>query len=207
MLAMAPTSATGPTRTCVGCRTATPEGELVRLAIGPGGQIAVDHPRRLGGRGAWVHVARRCLVDAVKKGGIARGLESGKPSFTAEELAATMRRRFEERARSLLSSARRAGKAEIGTDAVAAAVKSGAARLVVVAVDAAASGQETEEAVRSASAKGAHVPQVRFATKAELGALWSRETLGVVAVTDSGLAAQIAREVEWSDRLSDDDVG
>lgn len=176
----------------------------MRLAIGPGGQIAVDHPRRLGGRGAWVHVSPRCIQDAVKRGGIARGLECGRPSFSPEELSAALRRRFEERARSLLSAARRAGKAEVGTVAVVGAIRSGAACLVVVAVDAAASGQEIEEAVRSASVRP---PQVRFATKDELGALWSRPTLGVVAVTDSGLAAQIAREVEWSDRLSDDSVG
>ncbi len=198
------TATNQPTRTCVGCRSAEPAEELVRLAIGPGGQIAVDHPRRLGGRGAWVHVSAKCLKDAVKRGGIARGLECGRPSFSAEELAGVLRRRFGERARSLLSAARRAGKAEAGTVAVVGAVRSGAARLVVVAVDAAASSHEIEEAVRGASVPP---PQVRFATKAELGALWSRETLGVVAVTDSGLAGQIAREVEWSDRLSDDSVG
>jgi predicted RNA-binding protein YlxR (DUF448 family)/ribosomal protein L7Ae-like RNA K-turn-binding protein len=194
----------GPTRTCVGCRKAEPAGDLVRLAIGPGGQVAVDHPRRLGGRGAWVHVSLRCVKDAIAKGGIARGLHAGRPSFTAAELAAVLRKRFALLASSLLSASRRAGKAEVGTEAVLAAIRSGVARLVVIATDAADSGKQVEDAVRSATAPP---PRARFATKGELGVLWSRETLGVVAVTDSGLAEQIAREVEWSDRLSDDFVG
>lgn len=203
-MAQSTSNETGPTRTCVGCRKADPAEELVRLAIGPGGQVAVDHPRRLGGRGAWVHVSVRCVKDAIAKGGIARGLHAGRPSFSAGELAAVLRKRFVERATSLLSAARRAGKSEVGTEAVLAAIRSGAARLVVIATDAADSGKQVEEAVRGASAPP---PWVRFATKPELGGLWSRETLGVVAVTDSGLAEQIAREVEWSDRLSDDFVG
>lgn len=202
MLAVA--SSAGPTRTCVGCRTAEPQEELVRLAIGPGGQVAVDHPRRLGGRGAWIHVSARCVKEAVKRGAIARGLEVGRVSFTGDELADVLRARFEQRASSLLSAARRAALAEVGTDAVVGAIRSGAARLVVVAVDAAASATEIEEAVRSASAPP---PQVRFGTKAELGALWSRQTLGVVAVTDIGLAEQIAREVQWAHRLAEGSVG
>ena len=191
-------------RTCVGCRSVEPLGELVRLALGPGGQVAVDHPRKLGGRGAWVHASVSCVRDAVKRGGIARALECGRVSFSAPELVEALRVRFASRASSLLSAARRAGRAEVGTDAVVAAVRSGAARLVVVASDAAAGAKQVEEAVRSVSTPP---PQVRFETKDGLGALWSRDTLGVVAVTDSGLAEQIAREVARAQRLSEGAVG
>jgi len=62
----------GPIRTCVGCRTAVPQGELVRIATVQGRAVA-DPGRRLPGRGAYVH-ARPTCVAAASKGGLARSL-------------------------------------------------------------------------------------------------------------------------------------
>lgn len=61
-----------PIRTCVGCRAAVPQRELVRVAVA--GQRAVaDLRRRLPGRGAYVHARPACLA-AAGKGGLARSL-------------------------------------------------------------------------------------------------------------------------------------
>ena len=61
-----------PTRTCVGCRTAVPQRELVRVAVA-GDRVVADPRRRLPGRGAYVHARPACLT-AAGKGGLARSL-------------------------------------------------------------------------------------------------------------------------------------
>ena len=56
-------------RTCTGCRTTAPQRELVRLAF-DGAHLAVDLPRRLPGRGAYVHPRAACVTAA----GLSRSL-------------------------------------------------------------------------------------------------------------------------------------
>jgi uncharacterized protein len=56
-----------PTRTCVGCRTARPQHELLRLASTPDG-IRFDHQRRLQGRGAYLCPDPGCLDAAARRG-------------------------------------------------------------------------------------------------------------------------------------------
>jgi len=61
-----------PTRTCVGCgeRASATRGEdgLIRLILGPGGEIAVDARGGGFGRGAHVHARPECLRRAVERG-------------------------------------------------------------------------------------------------------------------------------------------
>src|SRR5580693_9202449 len=62
------------TRTCVGCGEQVAReapGDLVRLVLGPDGEVAVDARAGGFGRGAYVHARRPCLERAVK-GGLAR---------------------------------------------------------------------------------------------------------------------------------------
>jgi uncharacterized protein len=67
-----------PVRTCIGCRTTCPAGELVcliapdgrvRLAHRGPGQAATDEQGKRG-RGAWVHP--RCLDKALGKGALGK---------------------------------------------------------------------------------------------------------------------------------------
>ena len=55
-------------RRCAGCRKAAPATELLRLAVGPEGRLAVDARKRLGGRGVNVHPVARCLERLPRKG-------------------------------------------------------------------------------------------------------------------------------------------
>jgi uncharacterized protein len=52
-----------PTRTCIGCRTACPASELLRLCA-PGDRVEVSAASR--GRGAWLHARGDCLEAAVR---------------------------------------------------------------------------------------------------------------------------------------------
>ena len=60
-----------PTRTCVGCRSALPADQLIRIVRLPGGALSVD--RHGAGRGAWLcRDSPGCLDDAVRRHGFER---------------------------------------------------------------------------------------------------------------------------------------
>lgn len=50
-----------PHRTCMACREKRPKHELVRFALKPGRELAVDLERGLGGRGAYLCPREHCL--------------------------------------------------------------------------------------------------------------------------------------------------
>ncbi|GEC99617.1 hypothetical protein KVA01_17720 [Kocuria varians] len=61
---------TASLRTCVGCRNVSSPGQLVRVTVEDtphGPRVVVDHHRRLGGRGAWVHATRECVEQAIRR--------------------------------------------------------------------------------------------------------------------------------------------
>jgi hypothetical protein len=71
--AVSTTAASGPIRTCVGCRSTDRQVALVRVAR-TGGACLVDRRRRLPGRGAYLHADPACLHNAV--GGLARSFRA-----------------------------------------------------------------------------------------------------------------------------------
>jgi predicted RNA-binding protein YlxR (DUF448 family)/ribosomal protein L7Ae-like RNA K-turn-binding protein len=180
------------TRTCVGCGEHVAReapGDLVRLVLGPEGEIAVDaHGHRDGGgphapggfgRGAYVHARRPCLDRAVK-GGLARsakgkveriagpgGPDERPPSpLRVETLARAIQAAMDRRIEGLLAAAVRSRQLARGADAVTSACHRGEAELVLVARDAAAAADLTE--VRNAVAEGRGVA---WGSKAELARL------------------------------------
>ena len=48
-------------RTCILTRRTAPREDLIRLALGPDGQVAPDVRARADGRGAWIGVGRAAL--------------------------------------------------------------------------------------------------------------------------------------------------
>lgn len=86
----------------------------------------------------------------------------------------------------LLGLARRAGRLEIGERASSDAARAGKARLICSASDV------SEGSLKrvSAAAGSRAIPIIELScTKLELGPLFGRETCGILAVTDIGLAA------------------
>jgi len=176
-------------RTCVGCRTATDPEQVVRLVLAPDGSVVPDLGRSAQGRGAWVHPRPDCLRDAARRG-LARSF--GAPVATSpEQLVALLRGAAARRVTALLSSAWRARKAELGADAVAAALAAGTAVLVVVAADARAAAETP--GLDAAIAAGL----VRvWGTKADIGRAVGRAEVGVVAVQDAGLGRALSTALQ-----------
>src|SRR5438477_11101439 len=62
-----------PTRTCVGCRRARPQEELVRYVRTPDGMLAEG--RSLSGRGAWLcRGSAACVEEAIRRKAFGRAL-------------------------------------------------------------------------------------------------------------------------------------
>jgi uncharacterized protein len=174
-----------PERTCAGCRKPAAPAALLRLVRVPDGSVVPDLRQTAFGRGAWVHPDLRCLERAA-----ARGLAASfraPVSTSAKELVRLLRLAADQRAKSLIGLARRAGKLALGTSAVEQALKRELSVLVLVAADARAARDSAwlEPAVRRGQA-------AVFGTKAELGAALGREEVGVVAVLDPGLARSLS---------------
>ncbi|MEM9493396.1 MAG: YlxR family protein [Myxococcota bacterium] len=66
-------TATGPIRTCVGCRSRAPQSDLVRIAAA-GGRMRLDPRRHIAGRGAYVHRDMVCVERATRRGALPRAL-------------------------------------------------------------------------------------------------------------------------------------
>ncbi|WP_325051364.1 MULTISPECIES: YlxR family protein [Pseudonocardia] len=66
-------TASGPVRTCVGCRTRVAACGLLRVAV-VDGVLTPDPRRRLPGRGAWLHLDPECLDRAERRSAFPRAL-------------------------------------------------------------------------------------------------------------------------------------
>ncbi|HVL64164.1 MAG TPA: YlxR family protein [Actinomycetota bacterium] len=83
-------TASGPIRTCVGCRAKREQQALLRVALG--GQDGLVLDRRAPGRGAWLcaETALACFEQAVKKRAFARTLKGPVPDGAVESLRRTL---------------------------------------------------------------------------------------------------------------------
>jgi len=181
-------------RTCAACRRKAPIGEMLRLVLAPDGELVIDPRGNLPGRGAHLCACSACLTAAVSRRSLDRvfGEKVRYPApgaLVGAAEAAVMRR-----IGTLLCSCNGARALQLGTDAAIGAVSAGRAACVLVARDSSAAG-----AVAGA-AGAAGVPVRALATKERIGRMLDRRPTGVVAVTDTRLAAALSQA---ADRLED----
>jgi len=179
-------------RTCVSCKTSGDPQDLLRLVVGDDGEVVPDLAGGAFGRGAWVHPRPTCLAGAVR-GGLSRGLKT-KVTADLPQLLGVLRDAASRRASSLLQAAQRARLAALGTAALEEAERDGRVELLVLATDSKASAQLS--AVRRLGQGG----RVRFfKTKAELGALFGRDTLSLVGLLSKDLSQEVSRMISVSE--------
>ena len=186
-------------RMCAGCGSRTERGELVRLVVGDSAPfVAVDLGRRLGGRGVSVHPKRACIRSAALRGGLARALR-GLTQLEPESIERMIVQQFEQRALGLLSSAQRTRALALGGDAVRAALKANKGDLLIRAKDSRGRGDELAHAATAIGCATAS-----WGTKASLGDAFGRSELGVVLVTDRGIARAVLDCLSHVEALSED---
>ncbi|MBX5482019.1 MAG: YlxR family protein [Myxococcaceae bacterium] len=81
---------TAPERTCVGCGAKKPKSALVRVVVGPDGQVMVDRKGVLPGRGAYL-CSSACLKGALKRKAFARAFRGKAAPIEPARLESALR--------------------------------------------------------------------------------------------------------------------
>ena len=133
-----------PERTCILTRRTAPREELIRLALGPDGEVAPDVRARAPGRGAWIGVVRAELDEANAKGKLKGALQRAfktndvkVPADLGERIEQALRQAALDR----LGMEARAGNLINGSDRVETAARAGKVHLLIHAADAGEDGR------------------------------------------------------------------
>jgi hypothetical protein len=182
-----------PERTCVLTRTKGTRDELIRLALGPDGEVAPDVRARAPGRGAWIGVTRDELDAANAKGKLKAALgrafktnDVKVPADLGERTEAALRQAALDR----LGMEARAGNLINGSDRIETAARSGKVHLLIHADDAGEDGNRSLDQawrVGGGGPKGVIFPEGRTILSMALG----RENVVHVALTDLAAASRV----------------
>jgi len=186
-----------PERTCILSRRTAPREELIRLALGPDGQVAPDVRARAPGRGAWIGVTRAELDEAQAKGKLKPALQRAfktndvsVPADLGERTAAALRQAALDR----LGMEARAGNLINGSDKVEAAARSGKVHFLIHAADSGEDGRKKLDQawrVGNGGPQGMIFPEGRTILSMALG----RENVVHVALTDPAAASRVSHAI------------
>ena len=205
-----------PERTCILSRRTAPREELIRLALGPDGEVAPDVRARAPGRGAWIGVSRAELEEAIAKGKLKAALQRAfktndvkVPADLGERIASALRQATLDR----LGMEARSGNLINGADRVETAARSGAVHLLIHAADAGEDGRKKldqawrvgsdPETVANSGGQGLQFPEERTILSMALG----RENVVHVALTDVAAASRVSRALARWRAFTDPDEG
>ncbi len=170
---------------------------LVRLALGPDGDVLPDVRAKAPGRGAWLGVGRADLEKAVASGKLRQALSR---AFRTRELAipqdlpARIEEQLERAALDRLGLEARAGTVVTGSERIEAALRSGKAAMLLHASDAGADGnRKLDQALRvGQEAEGTDLRGLVIAApRTILSLALGRENVVHIAVTDRGAARRV----------------
>ena len=206
-------SSLSPERSCILTRAKGTRDTLIRLALGPDGQVAPDVGARAPGRGAWIGVAREAF-DAANakgrlKGALARAFKTSDlaiPADLGQKIADALRQAALDR----LGLEARGGTLLSGADKIESAARSGQVHLLLHATDAREDGRKRLDSAwrvggseRRGHQRGVVFPEPRPILSMALG----RENVVHVALTDSAAAARVSRAIARWRAFIDPDAG
>jgi len=200
-------------RTCILSRRTGSREALIRLALGPDGQVAPDVRARADGRGAWIGVSREALEAAQAKGklkgALARAFKTGDitvPDDLGERIESALRQAALDR----LGLEARGGTLIHGSERVETAARSGKVHLLIHASDAGEDGnRKLDQAWRVGGSqergfsRGLVFPEPRPILSMALG----RENVVHVALTDAAAARRVAHAISRWQAFIDPDAG
>jgi len=126
-------------RTCIVCREAKDEADLIRFVSSPDHRVVPDLRRELPGRGVWVSLSRDAVAEACRRKLFARTLRA---ACTAEpDLPQQVEELLQRDALALLSLANKAGLVVQGFGKVEEAIAANRVRLLLAASDGALDGR------------------------------------------------------------------
>jgi len=198
-------------RTCVVSGRKDSRDNLIRLALGPDGQVAPDVRAKAPGRGAWIGVDRATLEEAITKGKLGKALSRTfkqavqVPVDLADQIEAALERAALDR----LGLESRAGELITGTERIIDAARKGTVELLVHARDAAADGtRKLDQAFRvglgaeGTDLQGLVIPAGRAILSMALG----RENVVHLALVAPAAAARVSQALSrWRGYIGLDD--
>jgi predicted RNA-binding protein YlxR (DUF448 family) len=185
-----------PERTCVACRTVSNKDNVVRIVAGSAQTVSgpaalvIDYREKLPGRAAYVCPRMECIKTALSKGLFSKALRVKVGNLSSEEFISRLTMGIEEKIKSLIAMAAKAGKLAAGYSAVRDALEKGRVELLLYARDIS---EGTKEGV---TVPNTSFPQVTLFSKDEFGKLLNRELIGVIGIEDRGFADAILKETE-----------
>ena len=204
-----PLDAQVPERTCILSRRTAPREELIRLALGPDGQVAPDVRARAPGRGAWIGVGRKQLDEANAKGklkgALARAFKTNDVEIPAD-LGERVETALRSQALDRLGLEARGGTLINGSERVEQAARAGKVHLLIHAADAGEDGNRSLDQawrVGGGEARGLVFPLPRTILSMALG----RENVVHVALTDPAAARRVRHAIDRWQAFIDPDAG
>jgi hypothetical protein len=189
-------------RTCILSRRTASRDELIRLALGPDGQVAPDVRARAPGRGAWIGVDRATLDAANAKGklrgALARAFKTGEIAL-AEDLGERIEEALRQNALDRLGLEARAGNLATGSDRIETEARRGAVHLLLHAADASTEGRRkldqawrVGQGTEGSGSQGLVLPVERTILSLALG----RENVVHAAIIDRAAAARVSHALD-----------
>jgi len=182
-----------PERRCILSGEHGARDDLIRLALGPDGQVLPDVRAKAPGRGAWLGVDRAALEKAQANGklngALARAFKSGDvkaPADLGERIEAALRQQALDR----LGLEARAGNLITGAEKIEVAARRGEVHMLLHASDAGEDGnRKLDQAWRvgGGEAQGLAFPLDRAILALALG----RQNVVHIALTDRAAAARV----------------
>ena len=204
-----PLEAHVPERSCILTRRTAPREELIRLALGPDGQVAPDVRARAPGRGAWIGVGRKALDEANAKGklkgALSRAFKTGTldvPADLGQLIELALRQQVLDR----LGLEARGGSLINGSEKVEVAARQGKVHLLIHALDAGEDGnRRLDQAWRvgGGGPSGLVFPENRTILSMALG----RENVVHIALTDAAAARRVLHAIDRWRTFIDPDAG
>lgn len=190
-----------PERKCILSGDHAARHALIRLALGPGGEVLPDVRAKAPGRGAWIGVGREELAEAQAKGrlrgALARAFKTGDFALP-DDLAGRVAEALERQALDRLGLEARAGTLLTGSERIREAAYRGDVRLLLHAADAAADGsRRLDQALRvgkeaeGSGLAGLVIPAPRPILSSALG----RENVVHIAIVDERAAERVSSAV------------
>jgi predicted RNA-binding protein YlxR (DUF448 family) len=185
-------------RKCILTQDRDVRDNLVRLAIGPDGQVLPDVRAKAPGRGAWIGATRAELEEAIAKkrlrGALARAFKGAELTIP-DDLPARIAAALERNALDRLGLESRSGLLLTGSEKIEAAARSGHLHALYHAADAGTDGnRKLDQAWRIGSdregsaVRGLVLPVSRTILSLALG----RENVVHIALTDRAAAGRVS---------------
>lgn len=188
-----------PQRTCLGCREAKSQDQLVRVVRSPDGDVLVDLQGKLPGRGAYLCNDRSCIESAVDRKQFDRAFKKSCQAIDSKQLIDRISQELLTHMAALLGMARKSAKFIAGSNAILDALgRNSALAVIILAGDIS---PQIGEKVRYKAEQRQIRTSVLF-DKQELGRILGRAERSVVGLPEGKLADAFLEDMHRYQEIS-----